>query len=69
MILKLAWQQEENAFNEAFNILIFKDTGLQYLKLKKPLCTNTKCIREYNSHCDQQQQKHSIKVKGLQKMR
>ena len=59
----------ENTSKGAFIIQIFKETGLQYLKLKELFCTNTKCIREYNSHCDQQLQKQSTKVKGSQKMR
>ena len=36
MILELARQQEKNTFKEAFIIQIFKETGLQYLKLKEP---------------------------------
>ena len=64
-----ARQQEKNTFKEAFIIQIFKETGLQYLKLKELFCTNTKCISGYNSHCDQQQQKQSTKIKGSQKMR
>ena len=59
----------EKYFQGAFIIQIFKETGLQYLKLKEPFCTNTKCFREYNSHCDQQLQKQYTKVKGSQKMR
>ena len=59
----------EKYFQRGFYNQIFKQTGLQYLKLKEPFCTNTKCIREYNFHCDQQLQKQSTKVKGSQKMR
>ena len=50
MILELARQQGKNTFKAALIILIFKENGLQCLKLKEPFCTNTKCIREYNSH-------------------
>ena len=60
----------EKYFQRGFFIIqIFKQTGLQYWKLKETFCTNTKCIREYNSHCDQQLPKQSTKVKGSQKMR
>ena len=68
-ILELARQQEKNTSKGALIIQIFKETGLQYLKLKDPFRTNTKCIREYKINCDQQLQKQSTKVKGSQKMR
>ena len=35
------------------------------MKLKEPFCTYTKCIREYNFHCDQQLQKTVHKGQGI----
>ena len=59
----------EKYFQRGFyNSNIQRDWTL-VLKLKELMFTDLKCIRGYNSLCEQQKQKQSAKLKGSQKMR